>query len=154
MADLFPRASADFIRRNPALFGGGARRPSGRPAQPPAPVQPALVRGKSGPAMNKTEERCLEMLRRRFPGAAILPQRIRFFPLKGGGTYTPDFLVVGDALPMLVVEVKGGYRGAGAEQGYDRYKRAALEWSDGRRFRFVLCTWERMRREWRVEPWE
>lgn len=153
MADLFPRASADFIRRNPALFGGGVRRPSGREARPVPPLAPKAPA--EWPAMNRTEARCLERLRERFPApAVILAQKTRFLPLRGGGSYTPDFLVLSPGHPALVVEVKGGYKGPGWEQGMERYRRAAAQWSDGRVLQFELHTWDRRRREWRVEAWE
>ena len=53
--------------------------------------------------------------------------------------YIPDFIVFGPG-PARVIEVKGGYRGPGAEQGYERYKRAALQYSGNGAFFFELWT--------------
>lgn len=169
MADLFPRASADFIRRNPALFGGG-RNPA-KSTETPLPTSAKSLSGHGGgnhaksrvapvsgglrwPAMNRTEARCLAGLLEALPDHCVFAQPSRFFTLSGGGTYTPDFLVVRPGEAVRVIEVKGGYRGPGWEQGVERYRRAALEWSDGIHFQFEMHTWDRARREWRVEPWE
>ncbi len=71
----------------------------------------------------------------------LIAQQVRnLFQLDGGGMYIPDFVVFSDALPIRVIEVKGGYRGAGFEQGYERYKRAALQFSRSGLFSFEL--WE------------
>ena len=169
---IFPRASADFIRRNPGLFGGG--RPASDFASPsttPAPAarggdapssrggrgsRVAPVSGDTGrrwPSMNRTEARCLARLLESVPERCVFAQPCRFFALAGGGTYTPDFLVVRPGEPVRAIEVKGGYRGPGWEQGVERYRRAALEWSDGILFQFEMHTWDRARREWRVDPW-
>lgn len=62
----------------------------------------------------------------------IQPQK--WFSLRGPGnnTYTPDFLEIDHAEGVVRVhEVKGGYRGPGWEQGYERYKRAACQYDHG-----------------------
>lgn len=72
---------------------------------------------------------------------AIIAQQVRnLFQLDGGGMYIPDFLVIDADSMIRVIEVKGGYRGAGFEQGYERYKRAAAQFSNKRIFSFEL--WE------------
>lgn len=104
--------------------------------------------------MNKTEARALEWLGcHGYTG--IIAQPTRLFPLAGGGSYTPDFLAwkPGDT-GVLVVEVKGGYRGPGWEQGYERYKRAALQYCQtSGPWRFAMLTWSARRREWTFEAW-
>lgn len=72
-------------------------------------------------------------------GAHVAQQVRNLFMLDGGGMYIPDFIVFGPG-PARVIEVKGGYRGPGAEQGYERYKRAALQYSGNGAFFFELWT--------------
>jgi len=56
---------------------------------------------------NKTEARFHREVLLRAPGRlVILPQPPRFFELKGGGTYTPDFLALPEGGPVHVFEVK------------------------------------------------
>lgn len=169
--DLSATASASVRRLNPAIFAG--KGPAGAPDDRNAAKRDFARDGaenasgaKSGriPAasggetrqkrMNKTETRALEWLR--FHGyTGIIAQPTRLFPLAGGGTYTPDFLAWEPMTSCVwVVEVKGGYRGPGAEQGYDRYKRAALQYSPaGSPWRFALLTWHAQQREWTFEAW-
>ena len=101
---------------------------------------------------NRTEMRALELARRRFPRGMVFAQPSRFFPLKGGGTYTPDFLVFCEGMPVVVIEVKGGYRGPGADQGIERYRRAAAQW-DGGVFSFQMWTWDQKGKEWEISVW-
>lgn len=78
--------------------------------------------------MNRSEQKVQIILRQM--GYETIPQVTRMFPLDGGGTYTPDFIAWKKGDPGLVVcEVKGGYRGPGWEQGMERYKRAASQYS-------------------------
>ncbi|MBO4620355.1 MAG: hypothetical protein J5654_09630 [Victivallales bacterium] len=102
--------------------------------------------------MNKTEARAMQWLI--YQGYAnIIPQPTRLFPLAGGGTYTPDFLAWNPSDgSILVVEVKGGYRGPGWEQGMERYKRAAAQY-DGGPLKFTMLAWSAKRREWAVDFW-
>lgn len=105
-------------------------------------------------SMNKTEARAAQWLR--LNGfACFIAQPTRLFPLAGGGTYTPDFLAWEPMTSCVwVIEVKGGYRGPGCEQGYERYRRAALQYSPpGSPWRFALLTWHARRREWTFEAW-
>ena len=162
--DLSATASDSVRRLNPAIFAGkqaqtreneperdftrdGAKTPS-----------PRGCGGNSGitrqKRMNKTEARAMDWLR--FQGYSdIIAQPTRLFPLAGGGTYTPDFLAWElMSFGVWVIEVKGGYRGAGWEQGYERYRRAALQYSPaGSPWRFALLTWHARRREWTFEAW-
>lgn len=105
-------------------------------------------------SMNKTEARAAQWLR--LNGVqCLIAQPTRLFPLAGGGAYTPDFLAWNPDQPLgslWVIEVKGGYRGPGWEQGYERYRRAALQYSGGP-WRFALLTWHAKRREWTFETW-
>lgn len=170
--DLAATASEATRRRNPSIFG---ERPSNfAPARKNsltrdfARIEPKTSNGAkfdganavSGggatkqKAMNKTEARAAQWLR--LNGfACLIAQPTRLFPLAGGGTYTPDFLAwEPSGAGVWVIEVKGGYRGPGWDQGYDRYKRAALQYSPpGSPWRFALLTWHARRREWTFEAW-
>lgn len=83
-------------------------------------------------------------------GATILVQAVRL-PLDGGGVYIPDFFQVWEN-GAIAYEVKGGYRGAGWEQGYERFKRAALQYARDD-FQFILATFDRKRNEWDIQKW-
>lgn len=86
-------------------------------------------------------------------GFHAIPQPTRFFPLPGGGSYTPDFLAWDEKYSFLIsVEVKGGYHGPGFEQGYERYKRTAQIY-DGIHFRFVMMTQDSKSKSWSLEWW-
>jgi hypothetical protein len=146
MEDL-KEASATVQKRNPGLFG----------AVEPQKTEKALPEEKTKKKMNKTEMRCLEILKRHFPNSIIIPQPTRFFNLLGGGTYTPDFLVIAKkANPYFscaVIEVKGGYKGPGYEHGMERYKRAAAQFHcDG--LRFEIATWDSKTQTWQIDKWE
>lgn len=169
--DLAATASEATRRRNPAIFG---ERPSNfaperenSSARDFTRIEPKASNGAKSDganavsggatkqkAMNKTETMAAQWLR--LNGfACLIAQPTRLFPLAGGGTYTPDFLAWEPMTSCVwVIEVKGGYRGPGAEQGYDRYKRAALQYSPpGSPWRFALLTWHARRREWTWEAW-
>ena len=162
--DLSATASDSVRRLNPAIFAGKQAQTHGNEPErdfarntEKMPAE-AFSRGNSGVTrqrkMNKTEARAMEWLR--FQGySGIIAQPTRLFPLAGGGSYTPDFLAWElMSFGILVIEVKGGYKGPGAEQGYDRYKRAALQYSPaGSPWRFALLTWHARRREWTFEAW-
>jgi len=170
--DIAATASEATRRRNPSIFG--ERAPNFAPARENSPARDfARVEPKSSnfakfdganavsgggatkqKAMNKTEARAAQWLR--LNGfACLIAQPTRLFPLAGGGTYTPDFLAwEPSGAGVWVIEVKGGYRGPGWDQGYDRYKRAALQYSPpGSPWRFSLLTWHARRREWTWEAW-
>lgn len=101
--------------------------------------------------LNKTEERFHEYLKTEFKNEPhlIVPQPTRFFRFGNGDTYTPDFIVISDC-GISVYEVKGGYRGAGWEQGYDRYFRAKEKFESYElRITFYLVEWDRKNREWK-----
>ena len=162
----FSKASEDFRRRNPQFFANGRETqrngsfrggmPLSHDDVPHKPYPPLESHGmQSGAKMNKTEAQFLrEWLAPKARGAEclIIPQPTRFFRLTGGGTYTPDFLVI-HPRGVTAYEVKGGYRGAGWEQGYERYKRAAFEWSRPW-LGFVMATWQSKINNWKIEIWE
>ena len=78
--------------------------------------------------LNKTERRAYEQLRASgVPADCILIQPTLRLP--DGTTYTPDFVVLRSDKRPLGIEVKGGplYRRA-AEQGVERFRRAAQTW--------------------------
>ena len=136
------RGSEDFRRLNEGILGLVAKSATAAERRRP------MAEETYSPKLNLSETEAYRMLMSRYPDAFIVPQPTRFFRLKGGGTYQPDFLVFCDD-GVLVVEVKGGYRGPGAEQGNERYKRAALEF--GSHFRFEM--YRKEHGEWEVIPW-
>jgi hypothetical protein len=99
-------------------------------------------------AMNKTETRWLrEVKPLHYPVHVALAQALTL-PLDGGGTYRPDFMLVAPTGGIVLVETKGGYRGPGAEQGIERYRRARTQWEKAY-FRFEM--WEWKKKKWEVE---
>ena len=116
-AEILPNASEAVRRLNPELFGAAP------PTEAPRGAKTGTPRGRR----TKAEALAADLARRRWPEARVLEQALRL-PLTGGGTYTPDLVIVRPSQPPLCVEVKGGYRGPGADQGEERYKRAAYEW--------------------------
>ena len=169
-----PARASDAVRRlNPEVFGPKAHpAPAADPSFAHAPfgvpdaipASRARVARRGSPRLvldgasrlsrcNKTEGRFalyLEALYRQRPHA-LLVQPPRLLELPGGGTYTPDFLVVTPE-GAVAYEVKGGYRGPGWEQGYERFKRAAAHWASGV-LSFALATWDRREGRWTLEPW-
>ncbi len=145
-----------FKARNPELFGEGAT-PVGKESahiEQPKREKTTCRFQKRLDSINKTERRYYDTFLAERDGrdCTVFVQPPRLFELAGGGTYTPDFLVVEDGGGVVSVEIKGGYVGPGAEQGIERYKRAATQWADGR-IRFVMATWMRKDMRWRIEPW-
>lgn len=107
-------------------------------------------------SINKTEQRAMAQIEAM--GWTALVQPTNLLPLPGGGTYTPDF-VAWDERPgaekvLYIIEVKGGYRGAGWEQGYERYRRAA-QFYNGRAgiFKFLLMEWGTKDKAWTYQWW-
>jgi hypothetical protein len=163
--DLSATASDSVRRLNPQIFAGKqAQTRENEPGRDFARVAPetpagADCGGNSGitrqKRMNKTEARAMQWLR--FQGYTdLIAQPTRLFPLAGGGSYTPDFLAWEPMTSCVwVVEVKtAGAHYHGWEQGYDRYKRAALQYSQpGSPWRYALLTWHARRREWTFEAW-
>jgi len=135
-ASILPNASEAVRRLNPELFGAAS------PTEAPREAKTGTPRGRR----TKAETLAADLASRRWPDARVLEQALRL-PLTGGGMYTPDLLVLRQGQPPLCVEVKGGYRGAGWEQGYERYRRAAYEWGPWMEF----ALWERRRGEWSME---
>ena len=80
--------------------------------------------------MSKSEELVAAVLREKYNGGEVIAQQVRnLFMLAGGVMYIPDFMVFRPDGIINVIEVKGGYRGAGFEQGEERYKSAAAQYS-------------------------
>lgn len=113
--------------------------------------------------LNKTEARFLQELRRSMAGKrSEIPeldaldiwccdiQPPRFFEFEDGDTYTPDFLLLAGGRGQIVAEIKGGYRGPGWEQGWERFKRAAAVFGRDRGREFWLCEWRPRESRWRV----
>jgi hypothetical protein len=127
-----PSMSADCARRNPALAGATSVQVGAVTVGRPSPASkrvPGAVR-----QLNKAETRALDKARREWPCAIVLAQAL-VLPLSGGDTYRPDLLILapcqdfsGSLCRVIFVEVKGGYKGPGWEQGIERYKRAVVEY--------------------------
>lgn len=113
--------------------------------------------------LNKTETRFLQELRRSMMGmTSAIPeleeleiwhydiQPPRFFEFEDGDTYTPDFLLLAGGRGQIVAEIKGGYRGPGWEQGWERFKRAAAAFGRDRGREFWLCEWRPRESRWSV----
>jgi hypothetical protein len=103
--------------------------------------------------MTKTEARFYGHLQGEYSNEKhiIVPQPTRFFRFDNGDTYTPDFIVICD-IGIVVYEVKGGYKGAGYEQGYERYYRAKEKFESSElRITFFLVTWNRKTYQWDYE---
>jgi hypothetical protein len=113
-----------------------------------APRRAETAKKRNTHKRTKAEAMALDKARRDNPGSDVIEQPIRL-QLTGGGSYTPDLMVRTKYEKPILIEVKGGYRGPGWEQGIERYKRAKYEW--GYWFEFQLCIWDRKKQEWRVE---
>lgn len=113
--------------------------------------------------LNKTETRFLQELRRSMMGmTSAIPeldgmdiwcydiQPPRYFQFEDGDTYTPDFILLVEGRGQVVAEIKGGYRGPGWEQGWERFKRAAAAFGSDRGREFWLCEWRPRESRWRV----
>ena len=104
--------------------------------------------------LNKTETRFLHWLDLHVKqrNNIIIVQPPRLLELEGGGTYTPDFIVV-QPWGMDLYEVKGGYEGPGWEQGIERYKRAAAQYASAT-MRFTLAEWDTKENTWEIRQWK
>ena len=103
-----------------------------------------------GRKLNATEARCKLALMVKYPTAIILSQALQL-AFEDGTSYRPDFMVkfphCEDEDPLLV-EVKGGYKGPGWEQGTERYRRAKDVF--GKWFGFEMWTWKSKEKRWEV----
>lgn len=134
--DIMAGASPAVRRKNPA----------------PLPGTEAPAKNRRPAAENKSEAEWHQALINRNPGAHIVSQAKGYFVLPGtSDTYTPDLMVIHGFLPIEVWEIKGGYRGPGWEQGYERYKRAAQFFSDGIKYQFYLA--EKVGGKWQWRKW-
>ncbi|MBR6374086.1 MAG: hypothetical protein IKS20_12980 [Victivallales bacterium] len=152
------KGSKSFRERNPWIdvapqitFAG-----SEQTKKPPAAATSSPLKGQQPRVhrCNKTEQRFLQWLRLHEiqRGDVLLVQPPRLFELEGGGTYTPDFVVV-KQWGLDVFEVKGGYQGPGWEQGIERYKRAAAQFA-GANVHFTLANWNRKENTWETRQWK
>ena len=139
---MIGNASEDVRRLNPKLFESQEQNHF-------ADVGKMVAEKGRTRRMNKTEARFLEVLRRLHPDGLIVEQPTRFFRFRNGDSYTPDFIVIASGA-ITSYEVKGGYRGAGWEQGYERYHRAKEAFA-GYGVAFVLATWNTRQKEWEFE---
>lgn len=141
-------ASEAFKAANPVLFGLPA---SGKTTT----VRPVISYKSHLDKLNKTEARWLDEHGALRNGLIqhVIVQPTRFFELRGGGSYTPDFLVFQTNGFARVIEIKGGYRGPGWEHGIERFKRAAAQYHFYH-LRFELWTWSRKDGQWDVERWK
>ena len=160
LENLGDKVSDSFKRLNPQLFGTSTKETVAMPVVQRMPSEKPSAKAKTVSnfarrldAINKTERRYYDTFLADRDGVdcTVLVQPPRLFELEGGGTYTPDFLVI-NAKGCVVVETKGGYRGPGFEQGLERWKRAAAQWAD-ERLQFILATWYRKDGRWVVENW-
>ena len=157
----------DNIKRlNPQIFDETAMPLMGCPISrgkaldmgkiPSAPI-PSKIDAKNAkldnmPKLNKTEMRFFRDCLADADGV-VIAQPTRFFRLSGGGTYTPDFILIhGGGVTVYEVKTQGAHY-HGWEQGYDRYKRAALEFSRPW-LTFVMATWQGKLKTWKIEEWE
>lgn len=131
---------------HPACQTCGQPRPDNGDIQP-KPVRMMDVAGKAEkrPKMNKSEAAVFEMLKAKYPLSLILPQCLKL-PFGDNTSYTPDFMFMHPWVTTTLIEVKGGYRGPGWEQGMERYRRAKEKWGKW----FVFELWEKKDGEWRV----
>jgi hypothetical protein len=126
--------------------GKGASMAAPSRQNPPASTEthPKRAAGKR----TKAEAMALDRARRSWPECEVIEQPMKL-QLTDGGSYTPDLCVRDRKQKIIIIEVKGGYRGPGWEQGIERYKRAKYEW--GHWFELRLWTWDRKQQTWRIE---
>ncbi len=141
---------SESVRRlNPGVFGGPAQEQKTKNS----PVA-QIARRTRADGVNKSERDFMRVIEQMHAESeyVVLTQPPRLFELAGGGTYTPDYLVVTPG-GAVVYEVKGGYGGPGAEQGVERFKRAAAQW-DSPVLVFVLAVRDKSAAGgWRLEAW-
>ena len=154
----------EHIRRlNAGVLGGVSPAPvvqEGKGLKSPQGERKRVLRADK---LNKTEARFLQELRRSMAGQrSAMPeldaleiwhydiQPPRFFEFEDGDTYTPDFLLLAGGRGQVVAEIKGGYRGPGWEQGWERFKRASAAFGRERGREFWLCEWRPRESRWMV----
>ena len=154
----------EHIRRlNAGVLGGVSPAPVVQEGQERKAQQGERKRVLRVEKLNKTEARFLAEMRRSMAGKrSAIPeldgldiwcydiQPPRFFEFEDGDTYTPDFLLLAGGRGQIVAEIKGGYRGPGWEQGWERFKRAAAVFGRDRGREFWLCEWRGRESRWRV----
>lgn len=139
LADLQRNASPAFLRLN-----------GSKPSEEERPALPAERQTRR--ALNKVEATFKRQLLDIVRDGTIIEQPTRHFQLTGGGTYTPDFLTYSPSgVDVWEVKEKGAHY-AGWEQGYERYRRAALEhhrpW-----LRFHMAIFDRKKLTWDIRDW-
>ena len=154
----------EHIRRlNAGVLGGVSTAPAVQEGKGLKSPQSERRRALRVDKLNRTEARFLAELRRSMAGQrSAMPeldgldiwcydiQPPRFFEFEDGDTYTPDFLLMAGGRGQIVAEIKGGYRGPGWEQGWERFKRAAAAFGRERGREFWLCEWMPRESRWRV----
>lgn len=156
----------DNIKRlNPQIFDKTAMPLMGRPVSEgkkadmgkiPSAALPSKIDARNAkldnmPKLNKTEMRFFRDCLADADGV-VIAQPTRFFRLTGGGTYTPDFILIhGGGVNVYEIKMKGA-RYHGWEQGYERYKRAAYEFSR-LCIVFIMAVWDGKAKKWDAEVW-
>lgn len=104
--------------------------------------------------MSKSEELVSKALHELYKDGSHIAQQVRnVFMLAGGVMYIPDFVVFRPNGVIEVIEVKGGYRGAGFEQGEERYKSAAAQYGNKAPFYFSLWRVNSKNKSIDIEQW-
>ena len=105
-------------------------------------------------SMSKCEELVLQALHEQYKDGAHIAQQVRnVFMLAGGVMYIPDFVVFRPNGVIEIIEVKGGYRGPGYEQGEERYKSAAAQYGNKAPFNFSLWRVNSKDKSIDIEQW-
>lgn len=113
------------------------------PDQSPVVVEARRMRKPILERLNKTEVRWLHEIGWRMEAMSIHPQVGLYFD--DGDCYNADFMVFMNDGGVRLIEVKGGYKGPGWEQGHERFKRAKATWPH---LRFELWTWDGKLKTW------
>ena len=130
-----PQKVSESVRRlNPHLYGGAPLLcVPGQQATPPKRIPK--------PLLNKTEQRCCDLLEAN--GFRVLKQAIRLRMDPPYKSYTPDLAFVSPRYGLVFVEVKGPHRFR--EKGIAK---AALAAKTYPMFRFALHEWDG--KQWKV----
>jgi hypothetical protein len=105
----------------------------GRTLLLPAVVAPTAI--KSGPKLNRTETRFLDILKARYPAPAVIRIMPLRFLLGHDCTYNPDFMV-SDGGKIIFYETKGAHIWA---KNLIKFKAAARQFPE---FAWILAQWK------------
>lgn len=103
------------------------------------------IRQKTAPKLNKLESEYSSILRPKYPETSVIFEQAVKLRLANGLTYTPDFVVTGEAHPVSVYEVKGPHAFDGA---LDKLKMAASVY---RHWFFWLVWKDAASKEWKIQ---